>query len=144
LILRAAPLNHRGKGALLYVTATVLVYLDAMVHAAGWHRVGTRRGLRSSVAAVATAIRLRLQNDRRFQLTPLDLIVLFMALVVPSLPGTLRLPDMAGALAIAKLLILFYAIEILISRFGGRAVWLRIATASVSWRGSPCGRFMPF
>jgi hypothetical protein len=83
-----------------------------------------------SVAALATAIRLRLFNDRRFQLTPLDLIVLFMALVVPSLPGSLRLPH-GGALAIAKLLVIFYAVEMLVTRSEGKAVWLRIATATV-------------
>jgi UDP-GlcNAc:undecaprenyl-phosphate GlcNAc-1-phosphate transferase len=127
-VLRVAPLNVVEKGA-LYVTATLLVYLDAVVlpdnrilSVLGWTAV--------AVAAVATAVRLRLFNDRRFQLTPLDLIVLFMALVVPSLPGTLHLPH-GGALAIAKLVILYYAIEMLVSRSELRAEWVRIAAASV-------------
>jgi UDP-GlcNAc:undecaprenyl-phosphate GlcNAc-1-phosphate transferase len=115
--------------AVLYVTATVLVYLDAAV--LPWDRRLSWPGwVAVAVAAVATAIRLRLFNDRRFQLTPLDLIVLFMALVVPSLPGTLRLPH-GGALAIAKLVVIFYAIEMLVSRSEGRAVWVRVAAASV-------------
>jgi UDP-GlcNAc:undecaprenyl-phosphate GlcNAc-1-phosphate transferase len=128
VVLRAAPLNVVEKAA-LYVTATVLVYLDAVVlpenralSTLGWVAVG--------VAAVGIAVRLRLYNDRLFQLTPLDLIVLFMALVVPSLPGTLHLSH-GGALAIAKLVILFYALEILVSRSERRAVWVRIAVASV-------------
>jgi UDP-GlcNAc:undecaprenyl-phosphate GlcNAc-1-phosphate transferase len=111
------------------VTVTVLVYIDtALLPEAripsdiGWVTV--------AIAAVGTAVRLRLYNDRRFQLTPLDLIVLFMALVVPSLPGTLHLPH-GGALAIAKLVILFYAIEMLVSRVEGRALWLRLAAGSV-------------
>ena len=127
-VLRVAPLSVVEKGA-LYVTATLLVYLDAVVlpdnrvlSALGWTAV--------ALAAVATAVRLRLFNDRRFQLTPLDLIVLFMALVVPSLPGTLHLPH-GGALAIAKLVILYYAIEMLVSRSELRAEWVRIAAASV-------------
>ena len=78
------------------------------------------------VVAIASAIRLRLFNDRRFELTPLDLIVLFMALVVPSMLGSFRLPH-GGALAIAKLVILLYGIEMLVTRSEGRAVWLRIA-----------------
>jgi hypothetical protein len=105
------------------------VYLDAVflptrpfTSVLGWVAV--------SMAGLATAVRLRLYNDRRFQLTPLDLIVLFMALVVPSLPGTLHLPH-GGALAIAKLVILFYAVEMLVSRTEGRDVWVRIAAASV-------------
>ncbi len=63
-------------------------------------------------------------------LTPLDVIVLFMAQVVPSLPGVLRLPQ-GSALAIAKLISVLYAIEMLVSRADERAVWVRIATASV-------------
>jgi UDP-GlcNAc:undecaprenyl-phosphate GlcNAc-1-phosphate transferase len=127
-VLRIGPLNVVEKAA-LYVTVTVLVYLDAIVLPAnrmlsvlGWVAV--------AIAAAGTAVRLRLYDDRRFQLTPLDLIVLFMALVVPSLPGTLRLPSGAG-LAIAKLVILFYAIEMLVSRSDLRAVWVRIAAAVV-------------
>lgn len=127
-VLRIAPLNVVEKAA-LYVTVTVLVYLDAVVlpehrilSVICWVAVG--------IAAVATAVRLRLNNDRRFQPTPLDLIVLFMALVVPSLPGTLHLPH-GGALAIAKLVILFYAIEMLLSRAELPAVWVRIGAAAV-------------
>jgi len=127
-VLRVKPLGVVEKGV-LYVTATVLVYLDAVV--LPWDRLMSRLCWAAvAVAAVATAIRLRLYNDRRFQLTPLDLIVLFMALVVPSLPGTLGLPN-GGALAIAKLVILFYAIEMLVSRSEGNALWVRIAASSL-------------
>jgi hypothetical protein len=128
LLLRSAPLNIVEK-AVLYVTATVLVYLDAMVLPPD-HRMSVLTWIAVSIAALATAVRLRLQNDRRFQVTPLDLIVLFMALVVPSLPGTLHLPE-GGALAIAKLLILLYSIEILVSRSEGAILWMRIAVIGV-------------
>jgi UDP-GlcNAc:undecaprenyl-phosphate GlcNAc-1-phosphate transferase len=128
VVLRTAPLNIVEKGA-LYVTATTLVYIDTVLlpenrglSALTWGAVG--------IAVAGTAIRLRLKPDRRFQITPLDLIVLFMALVVPSLPGTLRLPE-GGALAIAKLVILFYALEVLASRTDARALWLRGAFAAV-------------
>jgi len=127
-VLRGAPLNLIEKAA-LYITATALVYLDAVVlpanrwlSALGWAAI--------AVAAVATGVRLRLYNDRRFLLTPLDLIVLFMALVVPSLLDTLNLPH-GGALAIAKLVILFYALEMLVTWSERRAVWVRIAAATV-------------
>jgi UDP-GlcNAc:undecaprenyl-phosphate GlcNAc-1-phosphate transferase len=128
IIMRAAPLGIIDK-SVLFVTATVLVYLEAVVlqpgrimSALGWGAV--------SVAALATALRVRLLNDRAFRVTPLDVIVLFMALVVPSLPGVLRLPQ-GSSLAIAKLIIVLYAIEMLVSRTDERAVWVRIATASV-------------
>src|SRR6202046_2998784 len=128
LILRGKPISLAEKGV-VYVTATVLVYLDAVVDSAdrvisalGWVAV--------AAAAVGTAVRLRLHNDRRFQLTPLDLIVLFMALVVPSLPGTLQLPH-GGALGIAKLVVVLYSIEMLVRRSDGRAALVRLAAAAV-------------
>jgi UDP-GlcNAc:undecaprenyl-phosphate GlcNAc-1-phosphate transferase len=122
--LRVKPLNIIEKAA-LYVTTAVIVYLDSAVLPAHrmfplltWAAIG--------VAAAATVLRLRLLPDRRFELTPLDVIVLFVALVVPSLLGTFALPD-GGARGIAKLVILFYALEVLLSRVDMEVVWLRVA-----------------
>lgn len=128
LVLRGSPLNVVEKAA-LYVTATVLVYLDA-TFPSGDRFISILTWFALSLATAGTAVRLRLQNDRRFQVTPLDLIVLFMALVVPSLPGVLKLPE-GNALGIVKLIILFYSIEVLVSRAQGRAVWLRVAVVYV-------------
>jgi UDP-GlcNAc:undecaprenyl-phosphate/decaprenyl-phosphate GlcNAc-1-phosphate transferase len=140
LILRSRPLSLLDKAA-LYVTATVLLYLDASALPEGrglsiatWSAV--------SLAALAMALRVRLQDDRRFQITPLDLIVLFMALVVPSLPGTLNLPH-GSPLAIAKLVILFYAIEVLVSRADASTVWVRVAVAG-ALAGLAVRPFLPF
>jgi UDP-GlcNAc:undecaprenyl-phosphate GlcNAc-1-phosphate transferase len=127
-VMRSAPLTQVERGA-IYVTATVLVYLDAIVLRSNLP-VSILSWAAVSVAAVATAIRLRHFNDRRFEPTPLDIIVLFMALVVPNLPGTLGLPH-GGALAIAKLVVVYYAIAMLISRQEGGTLWVRIAVVSV-------------
>jgi len=127
-VLRASPLRTIEK-AVLYITAAVLVYLDSTVArddpavtAAAWTAIVTM--------ALGTLVRLQLSGDRRFALTPLDLIVLFVALVVPSLPDTLGLPD-GGALGIAKLVILFYALEVLVSRLAIGVIWLRIAAVTL-------------
>jgi UDP-GlcNAc:undecaprenyl-phosphate GlcNAc-1-phosphate transferase len=127
-VLRARPLSTIEK-AVLYITAAVLVYLDSSVvqddtavTAAGWTAIVTM--------ALGTLVRLQLSGDRRFALTPLDLIVLFVALVVPSLPDTLGLPD-GGALGIAKLVILFYGLEVLVSRLEIGVIWLRIAAMTL-------------
>ena len=127
-VLRTKPLNIIEKAA-LYITAAVLVYLDSVIlpeqrlfSTLSWVAIGT--------AAVGTILRLRLSADRRFVLTPLDLIVLFVALVVPSLPGSFGLPD-GGAAGIAKLVTLFYAIEVLVSRVELGVMWLRIAATVV-------------
>ena len=127
-VLRSKPLNIIEKAA-LYITAAVLVYLDSVIlpeqrlfTTLSWIAIG--------LAAVGTILRLRLSADRRFVLTPLDLIVLFVALVVPSLPGSFGLPD-GGAAGIAKLVTLFYAIEVLVSRVELGVMWLRIAATVV-------------
>jgi hypothetical protein len=111
--------------AALYTTAAVLVYLDSMilhnqplVVIATWASIVTM--------AAGTVLRLRLSSDRRFELTPLDLLVLFVALVLPSLTDSLGLPS-GSALGIAKLVILFYAIELLANRTEMRVLWLRTA-----------------
>jgi UDP-GlcNAc:undecaprenyl-phosphate GlcNAc-1-phosphate transferase len=140
VILRALSLSLVDKAA-LYVTATVLVYLDTLVLPVD-HLMTLLTWIAVSIAAAATALRLRLHKDRRFQITPLDLIVLFMALVVSGLPGLFNLPR-GGALGIAKLLILFYSIEVLVSRSEDRAMWVRVAVVS-ALAGLAVRPFMPF
>jgi UDP-GlcNAc:undecaprenyl-phosphate GlcNAc-1-phosphate transferase len=127
-ILRVKPLNIIEKAA-LYVTTAILVYLDSavlpehsMFSALSWTAI--------AMAAGATILRLQLSRDRRFVLTPLDLIILFVALVVPSLPGSFALPD-GGASGIAKVVILFYALEVLLSRVEMGVVWLRLGVAAL-------------
>ena len=127
-ILRTKPLSIIEKAA-FYVTAAILVYLDTVfLEDSTWF--GSFNWGAILLAAGATVLRLRLSRDKVFVLTPLDLIVLFIALVVPSLPASTELPH-NGALGIAKLVVLFYAIEILLSRVELRVVWLRLAVATV-------------
>jgi UDP-GlcNAc:undecaprenyl-phosphate GlcNAc-1-phosphate transferase len=127
-IVRAKPLSTIEKAA-LYITATILVYLDSVaVHGKSVITLLTWAAI--ATMAVGIILRLRLSSDRRFELQPLDLIVLFVALVIPSMPDTLGLPD-GGALGIAKLVILFYAIEALASRVELPVLWLRMATSTL-------------
>jgi UDP-GlcNAc:undecaprenyl-phosphate GlcNAc-1-phosphate transferase len=127
-VLRVKPLNIIEKAA-LYVTAAVLVFLDCTIEVDD-RTLSTLKWAAVAIAAAGTMLRLRISPDRRFVLTPLDLIVLFAALVVPSLPGIFTLPD-GGAGGIAKLVILFYALEVLVSRVELGVVWLRLAVASL-------------
>jgi hypothetical protein len=128
VLLRTKQLSTAEKGA-LYITATILVYLDhtfrhtdSFMNKAVWTSV--------LLMAAGALIRTRLASDRRFTLSSLDLIVLFVALVVPSLPNSLGLPD-GGALGIAKLVVLFYAIEALMNRSDTHVLWVRVAASVV-------------
>jgi UDP-GlcNAc:undecaprenyl-phosphate GlcNAc-1-phosphate transferase len=125
---RSRPLSLVEK-ATLYVTATVLVYLDTViVHGPvafsilNWSAVLT--------AAAGTILRVRLSNDRRFEITPLDLIVVFAALVLPSLASSVGLPQ-GGAVSIAKLVVLFYSVEVLVNRAEIPVMWLRLGMTAV-------------
>jgi UDP-GlcNAc:undecaprenyl-phosphate GlcNAc-1-phosphate transferase len=127
-ILRIKPLNFVERAA-LYVTIAVFVYLDSEILPE--HRFfSALKWAAIAVAAGGTVLRLRLSGDRRFVVTPLDLIVLFVALVVPNLPGSFALPN-GGAGGIAKVVILFYALEGLVSRVDVRVVWLRVSVAAL-------------
>ena len=126
-ILRIKPLSMAEKAA-LYITTAILVYLDSVVLPAH-HRLTGVLWAAVGIAAVGTMLRLRLSADRRFVMTPLDIIVLFAALVVPSLPG-FSMPD-GGAGGIAKLVVLFYAVEVLVTRVELGVMWLRIAVAAL-------------
>ncbi len=127
-VMRRKPLGFTEKGA-LFVTAAILVYLDCIVLPAD-RMLSVVGSAAVAVAAIACVVRLGFFNDQTFRVTPLDLIVLFTALVVPSLIGNLSLPH-GGALAIGKLVVLFYGVELLMSRSEGRDAWVRIAAVSV-------------
>jgi UDP-GlcNAc:undecaprenyl-phosphate/decaprenyl-phosphate GlcNAc-1-phosphate transferase len=115
-LLRARPLWTAEKAG-LYVLAAMLVYMDpGLDPARRW--IPQLDWILPLLLALVTALRLRLATDRRFELTPLDLLVLFVALAVPSLPGLLELPP-GAPLGIAKIVVLFYAIEML-EGVGGR------------------------
>ena len=65
-------------------------------------------------------MRMRLSRERRFEVTPLDLLVIFVALALPNLPGLRGAPSNLG-LSVAKLVVLFYAVEMLPVTRSGRA-----------------------
>ena len=99
--------------AAAYVSVVLLVYLDQtiphkppLLSTLSWTCIG--------VTAAAALVRFWLSPARRFDLTTLDLIVLFVALVLPNLPGSISLPaDLPGG--IAKAVILLYVVEMLLT-----------------------------
>jgi hypothetical protein len=67
---------------------------------------------------VSVLIALRVSGPRRFEATPLDLLLIFGALALPNLPGLANTLHSLG-LSIAKLVALCYAVE-MISTVGSR------------------------
>ena len=62
--------------------------------------------------AISIGLRIYLSNERRFEVSPLDLLVLFVALILPNLPGT-HLSVYVSGWFVFKVLLLFYAVEVL-------------------------------
>jgi UDP-GlcNAc:undecaprenyl-phosphate/decaprenyl-phosphate GlcNAc-1-phosphate transferase len=99
--------------AAAYISVVLLVYLDQtmpnkppLLTTLSWTCVG--------ITGAAALVRFWLSPTRRFELTTLDLIVLFIALVLPNLPGSIALPaDLPGG--IAKAVILLYVVEMLLT-----------------------------
>jgi UDP-GlcNAc:undecaprenyl-phosphate GlcNAc-1-phosphate transferase len=103
------------RGA-LYVAVVVAVYLD--------HRTVTNAPLQAAkwailpVLALAVAVSMRLSGSRRFEATPLDLLLIFGALALPNLPGLAGAPSNLGFSAV-KFVVLCYAVE-MIAALGSR------------------------
>jgi UDP-GlcNAc:undecaprenyl-phosphate GlcNAc-1-phosphate transferase len=100
----------------MYVAAALAVYLDVQRADHSTLRIGYQVAI-FGVLILAVIVRLRLSTERRFRVTPLDVLVIFVALTVPNLPGTFASPRSLG-LGIAQLVTLFYAMETLFAGLG--------------------------
>jgi UDP-GlcNAc:undecaprenyl-phosphate GlcNAc-1-phosphate transferase len=104
---------HWFERTAAYVSVVLLVYLDqTALHrsealaAISWTLIG--------ITGAAALARFWFSPTRRFEVTTLDLIVVFVALVLPNLPGSLQLPpDLPQG--IAKAVILLYVVEMLLT-----------------------------
>lgn len=98
-----------AKGA-LYTAAALAVYLDH--HTVGvLPAVGILEWTVLPLLAISVALRMRLSQERRFELSTLDVLLIFVALAVPNLPGLFSISSNIGV-SVAKLVALVYAIEL--------------------------------
>jgi hypothetical protein len=98
--------------AAAYVGVVMIVYLDQtapakseLVLSLSWTLLG--------VTGAAALVRFWLSSARRFELTSLDVLVIFIAVVLPNLPGSVPLPADLPA-GITKAVILLYVVEALL------------------------------
>jgi UDP-GlcNAc:undecaprenyl-phosphate/decaprenyl-phosphate GlcNAc-1-phosphate transferase len=96
-----------------YVMAAALVFLDH--HGLGWFApLSWPVTLCFMLLAFSVVVSFRLSGARRFELTTLDLLVISLAIIVPSLPGLFGDSRLVGA-SLAKVFALFYALEFLLN-----------------------------
>ena len=103
---------HWFQRTAAYVSVVLLVYLDQTapgrteaLATLSWTLIG--------ITGAAALGRFWFSPTRRFEVTTLDLIVVFVALVLPNLPGSLQLPENLPQ-GIAKSVILLYVVEMLL------------------------------
>jgi UDP-GlcNAc:undecaprenyl-phosphate GlcNAc-1-phosphate transferase len=110
--------------AAVYVAIVAIVFLDFRAPVAG-PAAGVAVGTYFALLAGCIIVAFRTDLARRFQITPLDLLVIFVALALPTLPGAVVGARSLGLSALI-LLVLFYAAELCFNRsaFLRRAVLL--------------------
>lgn len=120
---RAAEIGWSDKSG-LYLCAVLLIYLGELNAPAS--ALFNWSWLPVVVIALAVAIRMRLSLDRRFVVTPLDVLVIIVAAAIPNLPNSIASPQALGA-GVAKSLVLFYGIETLCVVAQQKWKWLSVA-----------------
>jgi UDP-GlcNAc:undecaprenyl-phosphate GlcNAc-1-phosphate transferase len=105
-----APRNDWLARVVLYVGAAMAVYLDH-VTAEKVEALQQVKWLSLPLLVASVAVRIRLSTERRFNVTALDVLIMFAAAVVPLLPGLAGGRSDLG-LSLLKLVALVYAIEL--------------------------------
>ena len=108
---RAQPFNWAERAG-AYVVITFIVYLAQTTPGA----LSTLQNYNVAYFGVlATAIMLgfRFSKDKSFKITPLDFLVIFVALTVPNLPD-LYFDRVGLGEGIAKIIVLFYGVELVL------------------------------
>jgi UDP-GlcNAc:undecaprenyl-phosphate GlcNAc-1-phosphate transferase len=72
----------------------------------------------------------RFTRNRNFSVTPTDFLIIFIALVVPTVSSSLFPQNNITEVAI-KVLIMFYAVELIVAQASGRMWLLRLVVAGV-------------
>jgi UDP-GlcNAc:undecaprenyl-phosphate/decaprenyl-phosphate GlcNAc-1-phosphate transferase len=117
---READAGWMLKGA-AFLALVIAVYFDRQTTTFLEERSTLQMAMFATLV-IAIVIRFRLASDRRFRVTPLDILVIFIAAAVPNLPGSVVSSATVGE-SIAKLVVLMYGVETL---FSAAAYWWRL------------------
>ncbi|BFU91068.1 MAG: hypothetical protein NTAFB01_22550 [Nitrospira sp.] len=103
----------------LYVGTTFLLYVYDGSRASTLSTVTMAHNAFFVVVAVMVLLSLRFNRESRFQTTPLDYLMVFLAVTFPLLPEVSADISHLGAFA-AKLMVLFFSFELLLHAFSSR------------------------
>lgn len=123
------------KGA-AFLALVMAVYFDRQTETFLESRSAAQLAL-FAVMAIAIVIRFRVASDRRFRVTPLDILVIFIAVAVPNLPGSVISSATMGE-SIAQLVVLMYGVETL---FSAAARWWRLPSLAALFYLAVCSLY---
>jgi UDP-GlcNAc:undecaprenyl-phosphate GlcNAc-1-phosphate transferase len=107
----------------LYVGGTFVMYVNQVSDAStsqAWDAPITALFL---LLAFLVMLTIRFNTDLQFHTTPLDYLMIFLALIIPILPG-MHIGDLSISILTAKLLVLFFSFELLLHLYAHRVVQL--------------------
>ncbi len=121
----------------LYVGSTFIMYL--IEQPANSTEILSPIHIFFVMLALLVALTIRFNVEHRFQTTPLDYLMVFLAIVVPALPE-MQIGDIHLSFLTAKLIVLFFSFELLLHAFSQRltqlglvALWLLCGIAVRAW-----------
>ena len=109
----------------VYIAGISVVYL-AQVAPGVLAGFSLYRNILFAALVVAVAIGFRFSKER-FRITPMDFLVILLALVVPNLPDV-TIGEAQAGLAVAMLIVLYYSIELVLNNIGRRWDLMRLTT----------------
>ena len=131
---KTSPFLVRGG---LYVGSTFIMYLSEQPAAST--DILSPIHIFFVMLALLVALTIRLDSEHRFQTTPLDYLMVFLAIVVPALPE-MQIGDIHLSFLTAKLIVLFFSFELLLHVFSQQltqlglvALWLLCGIAARAW-----------
>jgi UDP-GlcNAc:undecaprenyl-phosphate/decaprenyl-phosphate GlcNAc-1-phosphate transferase len=131
IVLFALYFWHRHKPfniferACAYVAGICVVYLGE-VRPGALADFNLYRNMLFVAMTVAVVIGFRFSKER-FRITPMDFLVVFLALVVPNLPDVALQAEHVG-MGVAMLIVLFYGIELVLNNIWRRWDVMRFTT----------------
>ena len=123
----------------LYIGSTFVMYYSEFVPRVLMHGLMTPLNAGFALLAVLVVLTIRMTGDERFQTTPLDYLIVLLALMLPFLPD-LVVGEVNVSLLTAKLIILFFAFELLmqvsravVTRVGWLTAWMLAGIVVRAW-----------
>jgi UDP-GlcNAc:undecaprenyl-phosphate/decaprenyl-phosphate GlcNAc-1-phosphate transferase len=114
------------RGA-VYVSVVAAVYLDFQMTVKA-PLLQVMKWVFLPLLALSVVLSVRCRGKRRFEATPLDVLLIFAALALPNLPGLANAPHDIG-ISIAKLVALLYSVELLVTLTSRLRIALIISSA---------------